>query len=119
MKHYFLKRYQGLPDLAGAQNGEERAGRAVSTVSEKTTSVFRSLKASPAKKGDYIEFFAETNLLGVLSVCPGGDCATEHSSDKAKCYPLKITIYSTKSDYLKEWSSPTISSYNRKHGLQK
>ena len=77
------------------------------------------MKASPAKKGDYIEFFAETNLLGVLSVCPGGDCATEHSSDKAKCYPLKITIYSTKSDYLKEWSSPTISSYNRKHGLQK
>ena len=75
------------------------------------------MKASPARPGDYIEFFAETNLLGVLSSCPGGDCGSEHSSDKAKCYPLKIKIFSTSLDYLKGRSKPLISSYNKKHGI--
>ena len=28
-------------------------------------------KAIPARPGDYLEFFAETDLLGVLSACPG------------------------------------------------
>lgn len=31
------------------------------------------MEASPAKKGDYIEFFAEQSLLMALSTCPGGD----------------------------------------------
>ena len=75
------------------------------------------MKASPARQGDYIEFFAETNLLGILSSCPGGDCGSEHSSDKTKCYPLKITIFSTSFEHLKGWSSPLVSSYNKKHGL--
>ena len=75
------------------------------------------MKASPTKPGDFLEFFAEINLLGVLSSCPGGDCGSEHSSDKAKCYPLKITIFSTDKEHLKKWSSPLISKYNRKHGL--
>ena len=75
------------------------------------------MKASPAKSGDYIEFFAEVNLLGVLSSCPGGDCGSEHSSDNAKCYPLKVTTFFTKQENLKGWTSPPISSYNKKHGL--
>ncbi len=29
------------------------------------------MKASPVRKGDYIEFFAEIDLLGGLSACPG------------------------------------------------
>ena len=48
------------------------------------------MKSSPVRPGDYLEFFAETDLLGVLSACPGGDCGSEHSSDIAKCYPLKF-----------------------------
>mgnify|MGYP001216540376 CR=1 FL=1 len=75
------------------------------------------MKATPARPGDYIEFFAETNLLGVLSSCPGGDCGSEHSSDKAKCYPLKVTTYSTSLENLKGWSPPLTSSYNKKHGM--
>ena len=75
------------------------------------------MKASPTKSGDYIEFFAEINLLGVLSSCPGGDCGSEHSSNKAKCYPLKVTIFSTSKENLEEWTSPLVSSYNKKHGL--
>ena len=43
------------------------------------------MKASPVRPGDFIEFFAETDLLGALSACPGGDCSAEHSSDTAAC----------------------------------
>lgn len=31
------------------------------------------MKASPVRPGDYLEFFAEIDLLGALSACPGGD----------------------------------------------
>ena len=51
------------------------------------------MKASPARPGDFIEFFAEIDLLGALSACPGGDCSASHSSDAARCYPLKVEIY--------------------------
>ena len=51
------------------------------------------MKASPARKGDYLEFRADIDLLGILSVCPGGNCANAHSSDKAQCYPLTVEIY--------------------------
>ena len=50
------------------------------------------MKASPVRPGDYLEFFAETDLLGALSACPGGDCGSEHSSDVAKCYLSLIHI---------------------------
>jgi uncharacterized protein YcgI (DUF1989 family) len=30
------------------------------------------MEASPAKPGDFIEFFAEIDLLCALSTCPGG-----------------------------------------------
>ena len=50
------------------------------------------MKASPVRPGDYLEFFAEIDLLGALSACPGGDCSAEHSSDVAACYPLRIEI---------------------------
>ena len=75
------------------------------------------MKASPVRLGDYIEFFAEIDLLGILSACPGGDCGTEHSSNRAKCYPLKVTILSTALEHLNGWKPPSISLYNRQHGL--
>ena len=75
------------------------------------------MKSSPVRPGDYLEFFAETDLLGVLSACPGGDCGSEHSSDNVKCYPLKVSIWSTPEELLKDLTSSKISSYNRSHGL--
>lgn len=51
------------------------------------------MKASPVRPGDFLEFFAEIDLLGALSACPGGDCGAEHSSDAAPCHPLKVEIY--------------------------
>ena len=77
------------------------------------------MKSSPARPGDYLEFFAETDLLGVLSTCPGGDCGSEHSSDVAKCYPLKVTIWNVDKEYLNGVRLSNISSYNRNHGLAK
>jgi uncharacterized protein len=75
------------------------------------------MKASPARPGDYLEFFAETDLLGVLSACPGGDCGSSHSSDKAKCYPLKVSTWSVDQKYLKDINASIISNYNKNHGL--
>jgi len=75
------------------------------------------MKASPVRPGDYLEFFAETDLLGVLSSCPGGDCGSEHSSDTAKCYPLKVSIWSVDQKYLKNIKISKTSSYNQNHGI--
>ena len=76
------------------------------------------MKSSPVRPGDYLELFAETNLLGVLSACPGGDCGSEHSSDKAKCYPLKVSIWNVDQKYLDNITFSDISSYNRNHGIK-
>ena len=51
------------------------------------------MKASPVRPGDFIEFFAEIDLIGALSACPGGDCGSGHSSDEARCWPLKVEIF--------------------------
>jgi uncharacterized protein YcgI (DUF1989 family) len=73
------------------------------------------MKASPVRPGDFIEFFAEIDLLGALSTCPGGDCSMEHSSDTASCFPLKVEIYQTDPGILTNWSSPEPSAYSRRH----
>ena len=75
------------------------------------------MKASPVRPGDFLECFAEIDLLGALSTCPGGDCSTEHSSDKAACYPLKVEIYRTDPQELINWVPPKPSDYSRSHGL--
>lgn len=75
------------------------------------------MKASPVRPGDFIEFFAEINLLGALSACPGGDCGAEHSSDTASCYPLKVEIYRPDPEALTGWFPPKRSAYSRGHGV--
>ena len=75
------------------------------------------MKSSPVRPGDFLEFFAETDLLGVLSTCPGGDCGSEHSSDVAKCYPLKVSIWDVDQKFLEGIHASHVSSYNRDHGL--
>lgn len=73
------------------------------------------MKASPVRPGDYLEFFAEIDLLGCLSACPGGDCSSEHSSDAAKCYPLIVEVYEA-SRQPAGWVPPAVNGYNRSHG---
>ena len=74
------------------------------------------MKASPVRPGDYIEFFAEIDLLGALSACPGGDCSSTHSSDAAACHPLLVEIFETPDGALDGWKSPPQSGYDRSHG---
>ncbi|GEO84937.1 MULTISPECIES: urea carboxylase-associated family protein [Alphaproteobacteria] len=69
------------------------------------------MKASPVRPGDYIEFFAEIDLLGGLSACPGGDCSAQHSSDTAICYPLKVEVFRPDMDLLKDWPFPERNGY--------
>lgn len=75
------------------------------------------MKASPVRPGDYLEFFAEIDLLGALSTCPGGDCSTGHSSEEANCYPLKVEIYEPAEDKNVNWTKPPRSLYSKSHGL--
>ena len=74
------------------------------------------MKASPVRPGDHLTFFAEIDLLGALSACPGGDCSAEHSSDTAHCYPLRVDILQPKGDALPAWHSPSANLYDRSHG---
>ena len=74
------------------------------------------MKASPVRPGDYLEFFAEIDLLGCLSACPGGDCSSEHSSDEAACYPLLVEVFKPAAGSLDGWVSPQPNGYDRSHG---
>lgn len=76
------------------------------------------MKASPVRPGDYLEFFAEIELLGGLSACPGGDCSSEHSSDIAACYPLLVEVFEPREGALGEWNSPNPNGYDGSHGVE-
>jgi len=75
------------------------------------------MKASPVRPGDYIELFAETDLLGALSTCPGGDCGSSHSDDSTQCYPLQVDVYRSSAPAMSDWEPSRISGYSRTHGL--
>jgi uncharacterized protein YcgI (DUF1989 family) len=75
------------------------------------------MKASPVRPGDYIEFLAEIDLLGVLSACPGGDCSAEHSSDVTQCYPLQVTIRAPENGAPQGWTMPPRNGYDQSHGI--
>jgi len=74
------------------------------------------MKASPVRPGDSLEFFAEIDLLGALSACPGGDCSTAHSSDTAQCHPLLVETFAPDPATLENWSPPPLNGYDRSHG---
>ncbi|WP_146345927.1 urea carboxylase-associated family protein [Phaeobacter marinintestinus] len=75
------------------------------------------MKASPVRPGDHLDFFAEIDLLGGLSACPGGDCSSEHSSDTAACFPLLVEIFEPPAEALDGWKAPNLNQYDRTHGL--
>lgn len=74
------------------------------------------MKASPVRPGDYIEFFAEIDLLGALSTCPGGDCGSSHSDESTPCYPLLVEIYRPVDGFFEGWTSPLQNGYGGQHG---
>ena len=70
------------------------------------------MKASPVRPGDYLEFFAEIDLLGALSACPGGDCSAGHSSGSAACYPRLVETFRP-SALPAGWQSPAPNQYRQ------
>ena len=75
------------------------------------------MKASPVRPGDFIEFFAEIDLLAALSTCPGGDCGASHSDDTARCHPLLVEIHQPRDGALAGWQPPERNGYSGKHGV--
>lgn len=80
------------------------------------------MKACPAKKGDYLEFFAEIDLLCAMSTCPGGDLSVPLWGPDARdpidvCRPLGVEVYELDPGLLAGWSSPRIASYSGHHGM--
>ena len=74
------------------------------------------MKASPVRPGDYLEFFAEIDLVGGLSACPGGDCSAEHSSDAARCHPLLVEVFRPLSPPV-GWVAPGVNGYDGSHAV--
>jgi len=82
------------------------------------------MKACPARKGDYLEFFAEIDLLCALSCCPGGDLSVDLWGPEAQdplstCHPLEVEIYKLESEVLESWKPPVSPNYQGQHGLKK
>ena len=84
------------------------------------------MRDCPAKPGDFIEFFAEIDLLCALSTCPGGDLSVPLWGPDAKdplsvCRPLRVEVYRLAEDALAGWSSPPPAhvAYKGAHGLRR
>lgn len=75
------------------------------------------MKASPVRPGDFLEFYAEIDLLGGLSACPGGDCSAQHSNEIAKCFPLQVEIYRPLVEISRDIKPLNVNSYSRNHGI--
>ena len=80
----------------------------------------------PARAGDYIEFFAEQDVLMALSTCPGGDLSLwgfggESEKEMIKCCrPLKIEAWKLDDGQAvlgNEWREPQPPRYKGRHGM--
>jgi uncharacterized protein len=98
------------------------------------------MKACPAKRGDYFEFFAEIgdflsdstlicnkDLLAALSTCPAGSLelplwGPNRATDEelmSVCHPLKVQVWEiTEKSLLEGWRSPERARYMGFHGLK-
>jgi hypothetical protein len=81
------------------------------------------MKPSPAKQGDFFEFFAEIDLLCAISTCPGGDLSVplwgpDAGDPLPTCRPLGVEVYQPESDLLEGWQPPESPHYRGMHGLR-
>ena len=80
------------------------------------------MKASPAKRGDFFEFFAEIDLLCAISTCPGGDLSVplwgpEAGDPLPTCRPLGVEVYQPAPTLLTGWQPPQPADYAGNHGM--
>ncbi|WP_207462821.1 DUF1989 domain-containing protein [Azospirillum sp. SYSU D00513] len=81
------------------------------------------MRDCPAKTGDFLEFFAEIDLLCALSTCPGGDLSVPLWGPDARdpidvCRPLGIEVYRLEESLLEGWRSPEVAPYKGAHGMK-
>jgi len=81
------------------------------------------VKASPARAGDFIEFFAEIDVLAAISVCPHGDLSVPVWGPNAgdaltTCRPLAVEIWEPPRERLRGFTPPPASSYAGAHGMR-
>lgn len=80
------------------------------------------MNPSPARKGDYIEFFCEVECLMALSTCPGGDLSVWGFGQAEKmrevCRPLGVELWGLESPEktLQGWEAPRVPGYKGGHG---
>jgi uncharacterized protein YcgI (DUF1989 family) len=65
----------------------------------------------PAGRGDFVELFAEIDVLLALSSCPAGDTSIphlgkDHGDPSATCRPLGVEVFDVRSELLEGWRSP-------------
>jgi uncharacterized protein len=80
------------------------------------------MKPSPARDGDFFEFFAEQDLLCALSTCPGGDLSIPLWGPEARdpievCRPLAIEVHRPRAELTARWTPPAPAAYQGLHGL--
>jgi uncharacterized protein len=81
------------------------------------------LTPSPATPGDYVEFFAEQDLLCAVSACPYGDVSVPLWGDEAGdalsvCHPLRVEVEEVVGGHLAGWVPPQPPAYRGLHGLR-
>ena len=76
------------------------------------------MKATPARAGDRITFFAHKALLGGLSACPGGNCGSSHSDDATPCFPLEVDILAPQRPVDAGTDARLTGHYGGGHGLE-
>ena len=68
------------------------------------------MEPSPARKGDFLEFFAEIDLLCALSNCPSGDLSVwigpNGGDPLATCKPIGVEVYDVDPALLEGWTPP-------------
>lgn len=85
---------------------------------------FYFMKPSPAKKGDFFEFFAEIDLLCAISTCPGGDLSValwgpDAGDPLPTCKPIGVEVIRlTDLALLEGWSQPQPPAYTGMFGLR-
>jgi uncharacterized protein YcgI (DUF1989 family) len=83
------------------------------------------MNPSPARRGDYIEFFCEVEVLMALSTCPGGDLSVWGFGEEAErrmrsvCRPLKVEVFEIEGEesVLAGWEEPRAPAYEGMHGM--
>ncbi|KAF4548650.1 Hypothetical protein D9617_26g078630 [Elsinoe fawcettii] len=86
-----------------------------------------TMSASPARKGECVELFAETELLVAISACPGGDLSnwgwgTEEGGEGEGmgdvCRDLLVEVFEVENKKVLEgWREPGRVDYRGMHGL--